>query len=871
MSLVATDQQTIASSFTGVNSSVNMSILERVRASGKYPPSLLGEYNGNEDGFEAAMMKVLDANDLCLSSGPSLAEDFKNVLQMASSLDSVPGDDPEKKKAILISRRCIILALVGATPTSNSSLDVILQNGYLSTVKQWMDAILNGSVGGVDLLLHLLTNIAQLPVTKTVVKESGMGKAIGSVEKNKICAGTPNEEPIKERVSTIKDAWHKSVKVRKEKTPEPASSDSNPSVNSSNETKASVKRELDSSSSQTAQPITKKAKVEDSKKSSVSSLLQKMAPSSKAISTNGAASKKASAQKKQKKRVKWKDHFGGNLSASKILEDGDSVEVQEPVDESSVSWSDRRKRDRLREKELLAKAKKAKLSDDDDMGVEASPAKAIQPTIAWHVPPLLPERTDAPPPPVNSSEKVAQTTRMASVAATRYSSEHSVPSNPTPLSDVEQALDMTSQSSTVTQSIPFFVPQAPSPAPVVPAPSPQLAATSGTAGYPVPPLQPASGVASVEVVQSLGLPLFLAGQNVEALKTLASTPSLLNTFVDSNGMYDQVRLMNLVQTLSQNSAPAGGQAQPPATPGFPHQSPTAFGTSTGTYGSTSGGIYGPASGSQSAYGDTYGGGGMKNGYRGAQNSGEGNLHLSGYGPSTTQSEIIALFSPYVQVDEVVMKATFSFVNTNDPVGAKRAREALNGALLGGQPVRINMAQRKNRDAAPNSDAFSKAPTPTDSYYGNQNRAGSAAAVAAAGFSGGASFGQSSAPPVPGQALGQGSMADVSHIRDDRGNPATKNLFVAGYGQGTSEQLLRQVFSPHCQIVSIVMKGTFSFLNTAEKRQAVHAREVLSGTMLNGGVLRINFAKETGRLGTSFDLTYGNSSQSQSRSHYGPRY
>mmetsp|Transcript_9362 Transcript_9362/g.15021 ORF Transcript_9362/g.15021 Transcript_9362/m.15021 type:complete len:92 (-) Transcript_9362:5444-5719(-) len=82
MSLVATDQQTIASSFTGVNSSVNMSILERVRASGKYPPSLLGEYNGNEDGFEAAMMKVLDANDLCLSSGPSLAEDFKNVLQV---------------------------------------------------------------------------------------------------------------------------------------------------------------------------------------------------------------------------------------------------------------------------------------------------------------------------------------------------------------------------------------------------------------------------------------------------------------------------------------------------------------------------------------------------------------------------------------------------------------------------------------------------------------------------------------------------------------------------------------------------------------------------------------------------------------------
>jgi len=38
--------------------------------------------------------------------------------------------------------------------------------------------------------------------------------------------------------------------------------------------------------------------------------------------------------------------------------------------------------------------------------------------------------------------------------------------------------------------------------------------------------------------------------------------------------------------------------------------------------------------------------------------------------------------------------------------------------------------------------------------------------------------------------------------------------------------------------------------------AIQARQAMSGTMLNGGVLRINFAKETGRLGTSFDLTYG---------------
>jgi hypothetical protein len=66
---------------------------------------------------------------------------------MASSLDCIPTGDQETKKAILISRRSIILGLVGSTPPSNASLDTILRNGYLSTAKQWMDDVLNGSIG----------------------------------------------------------------------------------------------------------------------------------------------------------------------------------------------------------------------------------------------------------------------------------------------------------------------------------------------------------------------------------------------------------------------------------------------------------------------------------------------------------------------------------------------------------------------------------------------------------------------------------------------------------------------------------------------------------------------------------------------------
>jgi hypothetical protein len=205
-------------------------------------------------------------------------------------------------------------------------------------------------------LLHLLTNISQLPVTKSVVKESGMGKAIGSIDKHKICVDTPNEAPIKERVLEIKDAWNKSVKVRKEKPQENAASDGKPSL----------KRELESV--QAPSPSAKKSKLDDSKRSSFSSLLKKMAPSStkspdksaadnSKTAANGDSSRKVASQKKQKKRVKWKDHFGGNLTAAKILEDGEPVDADNPADESSVSWSDRRKRDRLREKELLAKAK----------------------------------------------------------------------------------------------------------------------------------------------------------------------------------------------------------------------------------------------------------------------------------------------------------------------------------------------------------------------------------------------------------------------------------------------------------------------------------------------------------------------------------
>ena len=61
----------------------------------------------------------------------------------------------------------------------------------------------------------MLSSIKDLPVTKSMVLSSGMGKAIRDIEKHKICAGSANESAIKSRVKEVKDAWNASVKVNK--------------------------------------------------------------------------------------------------------------------------------------------------------------------------------------------------------------------------------------------------------------------------------------------------------------------------------------------------------------------------------------------------------------------------------------------------------------------------------------------------------------------------------------------------------------------------------------------------------------------------------------------------------------------------------
>jgi RNA recognition motif-containing protein len=476
----------------------------------------------------------------------------------------------------------------------------------------------------------------------------------------------------------------------------------------------------------------------------------------------------------------------------------------------------------------------------------------------WRQPVLLPIRTDITWPTMNSTEKLIQSQRHATVSPVSYFSESDVPENPFPLSDIEVALDLTAQSSAKTTSFPFFVPQVQAAASDVSYTAPPASyydvnnTSTSQSAMDTSYMQSNSTLATPEYVQALGLPLFLAGQNRQALDTLASSPGLLATLVDAKGMYDQHRLLTLVQTLS-NSHPVGVQQTHPQ-PYVP--APVAYSAPVSAYNPAS--PYGvPTPSFQAAPL-------AKSGYRGG--SSDGNLHVSGYGPSTTEADIINLFAPYVQVDEVVMKGTFAFVNTSDPINANIAKEALAGTLLGGMPIRINPAQRKNRDAS--ASLTGRPAAVSNSTYGVPVQAPTAynaavpygnvqpyqAVPSMAGM-------PPTMPGPPGAQQGTmmggmlNSVTDVEAVRDDRGNPATKNLFVAGFGPGTTESQLRDMFSQRGHVIGVVLKGSFAFVNTSDKSQAVLAREALSGVHVNGAPLRINFAKETGRLGTSFDLTY----------------
>lgn len=70
------------------------------------------------------------------------------LLQKLESVDkSLGSEEAEIGKKVLDYRRCVVLAIVGATPTESPSLGRILSDGYLASVKSWLDDIFRNSEG----------------------------------------------------------------------------------------------------------------------------------------------------------------------------------------------------------------------------------------------------------------------------------------------------------------------------------------------------------------------------------------------------------------------------------------------------------------------------------------------------------------------------------------------------------------------------------------------------------------------------------------------------------------------------------------------------------------------------------------------------
>jgi hypothetical protein len=123
-------------------------LLQRARESGKCPPSLLTEDRVvDADGFEASVTRVLDAGAFSLASDANVAQEFSSVLQKVESQAAIPAGTDDQKRGALEQRRCLILAFVGATSSDSKSLEKILINGYLESVKAWLGDILAGDVG----------------------------------------------------------------------------------------------------------------------------------------------------------------------------------------------------------------------------------------------------------------------------------------------------------------------------------------------------------------------------------------------------------------------------------------------------------------------------------------------------------------------------------------------------------------------------------------------------------------------------------------------------------------------------------------------------------------------------------------------------
>ena len=68
--------------------------------------------------------------------------------------------------------------------------------------------------------------------------------------------------------------------------------------------------------------------------------------------------------------------------------------------------------------------------------------------------------------------------------------------------------------------------------------------------------------------------------------------------------------------------------------------------------------------------------------------------------------------------------------------------------------------------------------------------------------------------------------------------ATRNLHVCNFSETTTEDDIKDLFTPHCEVVDVHVKDDYAFVNTASIEAATAAKQALRGAVLDGFELKV---------------------------------
>jgi RNA recognition motif-containing protein len=173
-----------------------------------------------------------------------------------------------------------------------------------------------------------------------------------------------------------------------------------------------------------------------------------------------------------------------------------------------------------------------------------------------------------------------------------------------------------------------------------------------------------------------------------------------------------------------------------------------------------------------------------------------NLFVSNFGTAGLE-ELQVLFSQYAIVVEMFSKGTYMFVNTANVAGAVHAKTFLDNQSVGGSMLKVQYAKEPQPKHEPND---------FPAKY--------------------------KAPHQPEQPQHQNNQS------------ATRNLHLSGYGPGTTVETLTTLFqSIGIQPINVIVKEHYSFVNTQNVEIAMAAMSTLHGHNVNGGTLKVGYAKD----------------------------